>query len=143
MHNNQFKKLPNNINSLVNLKELDVSHNALDDSIQYINLPVTLTALDLGNNDEMKNLPQNIECLTNLKKLDITKITLREFPKKITLLTNLTELNVSNNYLWQLPVEINKLTNLTYLNLSGNDRRIYKYVPDSFSQKKSLIIFYN
>ena len=138
MHNNQFKKLPNNINSLVNLKELDVSHNALDDSIQYINLPVTLTALYLGNNDEMKNLPQNIECLTNLKKLDITKINLSEFPENITRLTNLTELNVSNNYLRQLPVEINKLTNLTYLNLSGNDRRIYKYVPDSFSQKKKF-----
>ena len=166
MHNNQFKELPDNINSLDNLTLLDVSHNELDDSIQNINLPVTLTELDLGNNDEMKNLPQNIEHLTNLKKLDITNITLSIFPKEITLLTNLTKLNVSNNFLRSLPaeinqltnltklnvsknslrslpVEINQLTNLTYLNLSGNYEEISNYVPDSFSQKKCLKIFYN
>lgn len=75
---------------------------------------LNLTELDLSHN-QFSEIPKEIANLTNLTRLILSNNKLTELPKEIGNLINLTELDISNNKLTELPKEIGNLTNLVNL----------------------------
>lgn len=93
LSNNQLSKLTSQLEVLVNLTELNLSHNQLT-QVHKLNF-ASLETLDLSHNR-------------------ITSAKLKKLPK------NVVHLNLANNEITYLPVDIMKLKKLRSLELSGN-----------------------
>lgn len=148
-----LKTLPQSLRTLIDLTELDISHNELTIPLEFqngdfpklITLKVnsntlkTLTTsigwltslqeLDLSDNKKLSTLPEEIGLLTNLKTLKVGKCGLRKLTEQIGWFTNLEELNLENNYLEKLPKVIGNLRKLKRLVLDEN-RLKYDKKPD-------------
>jgi Leucine-rich repeat (LRR) protein len=94
---NQISHLPENIDNLFNLTDLNLSKNHIDV------LP-----------DSIGNLGHN------LISIDISNNYLTQLPDSIGNLFILENLNLADNQLDNLPVSFRMLTNLKWLNLNGN-----------------------
>ena len=119
--NKDFIRIKESIYDLYNRRELNLmrySHLLRDVPKEIENL-VNLETLYLSHN-KIKYLPKEIWNLFNLKKLYLDNNKLTEIPKEIQNLVKLKSLSLSGNRLTYLPKEIAKLSNLKVLNLSYN-----------------------
>ncbi len=125
---NPLQTLPAEIGQLVNLTELDLSHNQLTAVPPEIGQLLNLTQLDLRGN-QLTAVPSEIGQLVNLTTLDLRgsisssgvfngKLT--AVPTEIVQLINLTTLSLTGNQLTAVPTEIVQLINLTTLDLRYN-----------------------
>lgn len=101
---------PRDLEQLLALKELDLSHCGLSDLPEEFRF-LSLTSLNLYGNE------------------------FHVLPKAITQITTLTELWLNRNHLSELPEEIGNLSNLEFLGLSSNQ---LKELPHSFKNLKKL-----
>ncbi len=97
LSNKGLKKIPEYVFSETNIKELDVSNNVLEGSIQG-----------------------EIRHLRELRVINASNNLMTGVPAEIGQLEKLEVLNLSNNKLTGLPNELGNLKNLKTLNLSGN-----------------------
>ncbi|NEO37599.1 MAG: leucine-rich repeat protein [Moorea sp. SIOASIH] len=111
--------MPDNINDISNLNQLDLSDNKLNKLPESIGNISNLTRLDLSSN-QLTSLPESIGNISNLTRLDLWSNQLNNLPESIGNISNLTRLDLSFNQLTKLPESIGNLSNLTRLDLSRN-----------------------
>lgn len=111
--------LPKEIEFFSNLKELNISNNALKSLPLEIGTLFNLEKLDLSCNS-FEYLPLEIVDLTHLRELNLESNRFRGLRREIGILTNLERLNLANNQLESLPYEMAYLTNLLCLHLDEN-----------------------
>ena len=100
-----------------NLKELDLSHNALFYFPCIPKLSCSLAILNLSDNC-LSTLPMNITAPA-LTTLNISRNCLSYVPLCICTFTSLMTLNLSDNDIRALPYEMGLLTDLVHLDLNG------------------------
>jgi hypothetical protein len=122
--------------SFINLEELNLSHNQLEENIDFLNFPSILKKLNLSYNMFTGEI-KNITYLTNIKYLDISHNYLNFNFNKLIELQNLTYLDISNN---NINCEIENLHSgfekLEYLNISNN--KIKGVIPEYFSNLSKI-----
>nr|XP_006823254.1 PREDICTED: uncharacterized protein LOC100370876 [Saccoglossus kowalevskii] len=141
--------------SLVNIKELDASHNNLvaipntvsqasqltnkinDDPSITLDLK-SLKVLRLTHN-KLTSIP-SVDSLLELTVLDISDNKLQKIPKQIRILKNLKELYLSNNEIKTVPCEITHLTELHELDISNNELEHLPPEIDNMTNLQSLYI---
>ena len=116
---NKFKRLPEAIFQLTNLKNLYCYGNDISVIQKEIGNLLNLTALGLGEN-QITILPKEIGYLTNLTMLSLAKNNLVVLPEEICNLVELTHLDFEKNKLKELPDGICNLKNLEFLGLKDN-----------------------
>lgn len=97
LHGKGLTKVPAEIFARTDIRELDLSDNALKDS-----------------------LPSELGRLTGLEVLDVSGNAMTGLPAEVGRLSNLRILDVSDNRLTGLPLEIGDLRNLQVLDVRGN-----------------------
>lgn len=97
LHGKGLTKVPKEIFDRTDLEELDLSDNALSDS-----------------------LPSELGRLVNLRVLDVSGNRMTGLPAEVGRLRELEVLDVSNNKLTGLPLEIGGLPKLRLFDISGN-----------------------
>ncbi|MDF2853384.1 MAG: hypothetical protein K0S31_4069 [Sphingobacterium multivorum] len=107
--------LPEDIGTLLSLKNFDVSDNFL------------------------KALPASITKLSKLEKLRVSTNLLEKLPLHMEGLANIRELYVDVNHLSELPVSIGDMKQLRILNISHNNITV---LPESLGQLVNLHAFY-
>ena len=118
--------IPQDIDNLTELKELNLSNNSLTGPmpIEITNL-AKLQGLNLSDNPLTGTIPVEISNLTNLQQLYLQNNSLTGIiPQDIDNLTELTQLHLNNNSLTIIPSEIGNLAELQKLNLSDNSLTI-------------------
>lgn len=124
-NNNLVGFIPTKIDSLTELKVLDLSHNSgLGGSVipSEIGNLSNLEELDLGFDDLSGEIPNSIWGLNNLVKLILEQNDLTgNIPEDIENLSSIELINLSYNELDDtLPDKFDALTNLKYLQLNNN-----------------------
>jgi Leucine-rich repeat (LRR) protein len=102
------------IAKLVHLKELNVSHNQLEQLPSSILQLRALEVLNLEGN-RLSNLPDEFAQLTQLKALNLSKNLLATLPPVLSKLPQLAELSIGGNHIHQLPASIAALSALRIL----------------------------
>lgn len=118
--------LPERINELTQLKQLDLSENfLLEIDFKKISLP-NLNVLNLSNNPGFNTF--SLEgigmALPQLKSLDMSRTNSIVVGSEIATCSQLTSLNLSQNSIQFLPEEIGELDNLKSLNVSYNNLQL-------------------
>ncbi|KAL1512545.1 hypothetical protein ABEB36_002126 [Hypothenemus hampei] len=125
LSNNLIEYLPEELNKLSNLRELNVSRNQLGKASprqwQWLDgsLWKTLNLLDLSHND-LNFIPEQLAKLYNLTTLHLSHNNLKVLPVGIGNLRNLKIFSASNNSLSILPGSIKKLK-LQTIDISSNN----------------------
>ena len=119
LSHNPLKTLPQSLDSLVHLKQLELWHCGLTEAASLVltQLP-SLEELDLSGN-EINTLLQDLNNLKLLKKLDLRDCGIRELWPGIGELTSLEELNLSGNEIKTLSQDLSNLKLLKKLGLCG------------------------
>lgn len=118
LHNNLLLTLPQ-MNSLSNLKTLNLSRNSFSKYPEEISGLTTLENLNLSGNS-IKIHPGLLTGLSNLKVLNISDNAFEEFPDTILQLHLLESLDISKNKINNIPDSLSSLSNLQNLNASYN-----------------------
>lgn len=116
---NQLTSLPESIGALTSLMELSASRNQLTSLPESITKLCQLSALYVFNN-QLTALSENIGRLSQLRILFVSSNQLASLPEGIGELSQLTYLYVSHNELTSLPESIRKLSCLKKLDASDN-----------------------
>ncbi len=147
---NQLTSIPDEINTLDNLRVIDISGNKLSkipESICEIPLLKTfdcssnlLTKLPncIGNlkelrilnfsNNQIRQIPTSVGSIPKLRILALENNKIKQIPSVLGKLTKLEELFCADNNLTDLPIEIRNLENLNTLVLKGNP---FESIPNS------------
>ncbi|KAL9255100.1 STRUBBELIG-RECEPTOR FAMILY 8-like protein [Drosera capensis] len=148
------------LSNLVSLKTMDLSGNAIHDSIPY-QLPPVLTTLNLANNNLVGGLPYSFFLLRTLNYLNISHNSLSSsisdiftnhsalatvdlsynnfsgnLPSSFGSLSNLSTLYLQNN---QLTGALNILVGLPLINLDVADNRFTGWLPQELKSIPSFI----
>jgi Leucine rich repeat/Leucine Rich repeats (2 copies) len=98
---------------------LDLSHQHLTKVPDYVFSRVDVRTLNLSHNALSGALPAEIRQLTHLEYLDLSHNQFTGVPAEIGQLTELRYLNLSHNQITGLPYEIGNLKKLETLDLTG------------------------
>ena len=120
------------------LKEVDISHNLLEDFPEELESFRNLLSLDISHN-RLEHLPESLIRCQRLTNLNLAHNTLRALPHNIGALSTLQELDVRSNQLESLPQTIGDLSELTSLIVPCNH---LKELPSSMGNLKKLKNFY-
>lgn len=115
----QFKKLPDSIGELTQLKMLNLCANVLENISENIGRLHRLQYLNLDSN-QLTKLPQSLGQLKRLEWLELGQNNLEILPESIGQLSNLRYLNLTYNKIQALPNSFYELNNLTELYIEGN-----------------------
>jgi len=96
VHDKKLTSIPESIENLENLLQLDLSGNQLESLIESIGNLSILDFLDLRNN-RLKSLPESIGNLKNLEYLYLDGNQLKELPHSLTELNSLREIVLADN----------------------------------------------
>ena len=130
----KFEKLPDGLERLVNLNELNISKNRLTELPEAIGSLAYLQKLDISKNN-FEIFPQQICRLSNLKYLSINRNLIDGFPACIGNLVNLEYMDCWSNNLSVFPPEMKKMVKLKELDLReinlSNDEQLLllEYFP--------------
>lgn len=127
-------KLPEEIKSLVNLRELNLGCNLMRKLDKNISELPALRILDVNNN-RIVSIPIEISKLSNLEYLDISGNNLNEIPATICELTSLKTLHINRINADDLPDKFSNLKNLRSLFMKNNG---FKELPTSICRLPSL-----
>eukprot|EP00286_Rhodomonas_abbreviata_P022203 CAMPEP_0181292446 /NCGR_PEP_ID=MMETSP1101-20121128/2511_1 /TAXON_ID=46948 /ORGANISM="Rhodomonas abbreviata, Strain Caron Lab Isolate" /LENGTH=480 /DNA_ID=CAMNT_0023396917 /DNA_START=82 /DNA_END=1520 /DNA_ORIENTATION=+ len=114
LSSNALTRLPKNINSLINVTELDLRQNQLSSlmdplGFQFLLEPLTeLRILDLSFN-HLKKLPNGMGALKNLEVLNIRGNALKKLPSEMKALTGIKRLYLEYNRFKQVPPEVEEI----------------------------------
>lgn len=118
MIDNEMSEVPS-LNSLSNLKVLDLSNNSLTSfNHQHLRLP-DLEILRLNNNS-LVALSLNLSSLPKLNRLEAQKNVIQEITGPIPSHSSLQHINLEGNRLSQIALSFENLETLTFLNLNYN-----------------------
>lgn len=136
----RLMKLPESIDKLYQLTDLDISNNHLTKLPESIGNLTQLTDLGISGN-RLADLPESIGNLSKLTELNISSNNLKTLPESIGNLSELTVLKMSSNgnALTYLPESIGNLSKLTVLDISDNS---LKTLPDSIGNLSELTVLY-
>ena len=126
-----LKKIPQEIQKLTELKELDLSHNQIS-KIENLDTLINLTTFDLENNQISKI--ENLDTLAKLTTLDLETNSISKI-ENLDALYKLTTLNLYNNQISKIE-NLYALTNITELNLSDNNISKIENLGSLFFLKK-------
>jgi len=158
LHNTHMSTLPHSVGKLLNLKELNLTRNAITHLPDSIGNLFNLEKIDLRNNhitklpetvgnlinlqelllgsNPLTQLPNSIGYLEKLEKLSANNAQLSSLPENIVNLVRLDELLLGNNKLTHLPEDIGDLQKLIQLDLKNN--RQLTTLPASMSNLRNL-----
>ena len=114
------KKLPDNIDTLKNLKYLSISGtliSELPESIGNLDKLIILSA----NASRLKQIPKSIAKLKRLREMNLSACKLDSIPEEIGSLTTLWSLSLASNKLSCLPKSISNLKNVSFFTLDNNN----------------------
>lgn len=132
LSNNCIEFIPDELNILKNLQDINFSYNNLGKSAHLKwnwlkgNLCKSLQALDISHNDLVR-IPNEVFKLFTLGSLNVNSNRLEVLPTGIGNLLNLKVLSISNNNLKTLPGTISRLR-LLCIDLSNNPLK--RHVPN-------------
>ncbi|KAL6526689.1 hypothetical protein OROGR_015779 [Orobanche gracilis] len=136
---NHFSGDPSGIWSLTRLRILDLSNNALSESVPVgISFIHFLKELVLHGNQFSGSIPDDIGLCPHLTRIDFSHNFLTgTIPESQQNLNALTSLNLSNNFLTgDFPLWVGKMNSLEYFDLSNN--HITGTLPTSIGELKLL-----
>ncbi len=136
LSSNRLRNLPESIGRLSNLKTLELTYNNLTELPSSIKNLKKLKTLDLRNND-FTTLPESIGQLTSLLKLIISDNELTSLPENISDCNLLKIITARRNKLSTVPASLGNLENLRDLDLSINPIKTF---PEELAQLKNLKI---
>ena len=116
----KFKKIPEEVFQLINLRVLDLSYNNIQEISDEINKLINLEVLIIENNN-IKEITTNLFQLTNLRNLDLNYNQINKLPEEIGQLINLQELFLRKNNIRRIPKSINNLVNLKKFHFTENE----------------------
>ena len=128
---------PTGLDSLVKLKELDISSNHLQTFPDAVNSLAALELLDVSDN-ELSELPSNIsESLSRLETLNVSRNALTCLPVSVVRLSRLRRLYLNSNQISfdGLPAGIGKLSQLEIFSAADNK---LKAIPESLCRCPNL-----
>lgn len=138
LRNLSLNQLPDCLNLLTELCDLDLSDNELTELPQFLSQLPQLIHLDLSNN-LFENLDSTVENLAHLEALSLYNNRLTQLPEEIGNLKNLKYLSLSYNRLDRLPESMGNLHRLIHLGLGANR---FKTFPASLGCLVKLICLY-
>ncbi|XP_063958553.1 leucine-rich repeat protein 1-like [Lytechinus pictus] len=129
-----LKKVDSRILKAKHLKRLDLSRNSICEIPENLEQLVNLSELNISNN-QLQRLPMGL-CKSNhlartLQCLNVSHNQIRHLPCELVCLVRLVRLDISHNSLESLPENFGKLHHLRFLNVSGS---AITFVPSSFSK---------
>lgn len=155
---NDFTNISLPDNSLLSLKELNLSYNKLkkysiqNESLEWVNLTSNKLKEIFPSLYECKNLKSlihsqneiteigtSIEKLTELEELNLFKNNIETINENISKLTKLKSLKLGWNRLIELPEGITCIKSLELLNLTNNK---LTHLPSNFSKLENLEVLY-
>jgi Leucine-rich repeat (LRR) protein len=119
LHDNFLDRLPNEMESLTALVNLDLEGNRLESCPSILSCLTSLTILNMARND-MIECPLPISTMTMLVELYLDHNRINALPNRIGRCARLVQVSLSHNQLTKLPASIRDLTCLTHLNLANN-----------------------
>ncbi|XP_065316416.1 protein flightless-1-like isoform X2 [Gordionus sp. m RMFG-2023] len=136
-----INNIPTNLETLINLHELDLSHNNLTWIPDQLFKLTSLRRLNLSKN-AITLMPIKIDAWENLEVLNLCSNSLRSLPSPTCKLVKLRRLYLDNNQFEYegIPPSIGKLMSLQVLSLADN---LLQTLPDSIcgcTNLKSLIL---
>ncbi len=134
IQNNELVELPVTISKLAALQKVNVKSNELPLLPQKLEALKTLVQLDIGYN-KLRELPEWLQDYTQLEQLGIARSSVGSLPTWLTNFKNLTHLNIASNELKTLPEWLGQLTALQSLHLSNNQLTA---LPESLGQLTAL-----
>lgn len=138
MRNTQRSLLnfPTSLDTLSNLKELDLSENKLPRIPEVLFSLLNLVRLNLSNN-QITELSPNIELLMSLESLILSRNEIAALPSTICKLSKLRRLYLNDNKLNfdGIPAGIGKLNSLEIFSASGN---LLEMIPESLCRCAAL-----
>jgi Leucine-rich repeat (LRR) protein len=131
LSNKDISVIPDEIGTLVHLKELNLSYNSISKlPAELFKLKKLETILLLRN--DIVEIPSDIQQLGNLRTLDISYNPISEIPESFGSLTNLQNLDASYCNLKKLPVSFINLLSLKNLYLENNH---FEFPPDKIIKR--------
>jgi hypothetical protein len=131
--NGYFTSLPDSLETLQNLKSLNLSGNHLT-GLKGLGRLENLVYLDLGNCG-LDSLPDELENLRSLRTLNLSGNLLSSIPAVVFKLRSLETLDISNNKISKIGNGIDNLTRISTLLMAGNGIR---YLPRGITKLPHL-----
>ncbi|XP_069369838.1 malignant fibrous histiocytoma-amplified sequence 1 homolog [Paralichthys olivaceus] len=138
LRRNKFSAVPRVVFELVQLVELDMSHNCLRSLSEGVGELRGLKKLCVSHN-KIQHLPDQISELQLLEELDISFNDLHDLPRSFCGLGRLRTLDADHNKLNQFPSEILALGELEELDCSGNK---FQELPADVLKLRSIKILW-
>ncbi|KAL1925078.1 uncharacterized protein VTP21DRAFT_4732 [Calcarisporiella thermophila] len=111
---------PGCLSRMLELRELDLSHNLLSRLPDDLGHPLSkLVHLTVASN-RLESLPRTIGLCRNLRALDLSRNQLTSLPLEMVDLANLDTLDVSDNLLCVIPGDVSRFMERTTFLLTGN-----------------------
>lgn len=134
LENNKLTCLPNSITKLINLKELNVSYNAIKYLPDRVGFMYSLVSFRLNNN-QLEELPITFGALTSLEKVDIECNKIKILPENLDNMILCNSFNANRNQLIRLPRCIARMPSLTMLSAAWNN---LTFLPQELFQSQTL-----
>ncbi|CAK4611594.1 hypothetical protein LEN26_001603 [Aphanomyces euteiches] len=131
---NQLESLPDEMGTLVHLKELWVTNNKLTTISEAVLRLPQLTMLHLSNNS-ISSVPSSIGLATSLQVLSLDNNQLTDLPAEIGQCKDLIELNLRGNRMEILPATIGDCSSLVTLTVSSNRLQV---LPETLGKCRQL-----
>ncbi|KAK9532093.1 hypothetical protein VZT92_009496 [Zoarces viviparus] len=138
LRRNKFSTVPRVVFELVQLVELDMSHNCLRSLSEGVGQLKVLKKLCVSHN-KIQTLPAQIGALRSLEELDLSFNDLHDLPGSFSDLATLRTLDADHNKLNRFPPEILALGELEELDCSGNK---FEALPADIVKLRSIKILW-
>ncbi len=132
---NEISEIPENIEGLTYLKDLNLSNNNLDgfNHFEYVSSIKHLSSLWLTDN-KLSEFPTSLGSLQQLRNLYIEHNNLIDIPEDITGMKKVWVIHAGHNLFTELPANFGKMKSLILLHI--NNCQISS-IPEVYSKKRS------
>jgi len=141
LSNKGLTEVPKEVDQLVNLETLDLSHNLIAE-VHLSTVFNNLHHLDLGGNPLLNPWKLDLigKAFPHVVRLELNNCKLALLPTGLDFFPDITILDLSDNELTFVPEGLEQLTQLSMLDLSGNRLTSVKYVLGTLWNLSSLAV---